>query len=367
MAQFYDREQEEQELHIILEDEPSLVYFVYGPMNSGKTSLLVRVLNSLPKDMVPFYINFRGRDLSSTGEFLNCLFKIDKRSLLDSVKEYMRGLTGEGADVITKLTGIPIPKGIFDPIFKEKDKGDDAFVYLEEFFQGLVVTGQRPVFVLDELQMVKKVANAAGRLLLDKLFNFMVRMTKETHLCHSLAVTSDSLFIEQISGNARLEGRSRCFLVDDLDRDRALHVYDQFGFRDKQLIWSHIGGKIGDMVRLKVELRLGLSEKDALKQMLGETTSRLEDILEEARDGFLQMEHKGKDIPLDIEKIMETLAMLIPEGSVKKGKISAIYRKFLIEENVLFQEPVKGMLYPQGQLVRLAIEELTKLPSSTGH
>ena len=111
MAQFYDREQEEQELHIILEDEPSLVYFVYGPMNSGKTSLLVRVLNSLPKDMVPFYINFRGRDLSSTGEFLNCLFKIDKRSLLDSVKEYMRGLTGEGADVITKLTGIHIPKG----------------------------------------------------------------------------------------------------------------------------------------------------------------------------------------------------------------------------------------------------------------
>ena len=81
--------------------------------------------------------------------------------------------------------------------------------------------------------------------------------------------------------------------------------------------------------------------------------------MEEARDGFLQMEHRRKAIPLNIEKIMEALAMIIPEVSVKKGKISAIYRKFLIEENMLFQDLVRGVLYPQGQLVRLAIEELT--------
>lgn len=360
MARFYDRETEEKQLGIILEDEPNLVYFVYGPINSGKTSLLVRVLDSLPQDMVPFYINLRGRDVSSTGDFLNCLFKIDKKSLIDSVKEYVRHLTGEGTDAFAKLTGIPIPRRIFDPIFKEKDKGDDAFAYLEEFFRGLVESAQRPVFVLDELQMIKKVANAAGGPLLDKLFNFMVRMTKETHLCHCMAVTSDSLFVEEISGNARLEGRSRCFLVDDLEKNRAFTVYDEFGFKDKELIWNYIGGKIGDMVRLKVELRLGFSEKDGLKRMQKETTSRLDDILEEAKEGFLEVEHKGRNIVLATDKMKEALALFVPESSiVAKGRILSVYREFLIEQNLLFLDPVGGVIYPQGHLVRLAIKELT--------
>ncbi len=223
-------------------------------------------------------------------------------------------------------------------------------------------SAQRPVFVLDELQMIKKVANAAGGPLLNKLFNFMVRMTKETHLCHCMAVTSDSLFVEEISGNARLEGRSRCFLVDDLEKERALKVYDEFGFKDNELVWNYIGGKIGDMVRLKVELRLGLSEKDGLKRMLKETTSRLEDILEEAKEGFLQIEHKGRNITLAVNKIEEVLALFIPEGSVAKGEISSIYRNFLIEQNLLFLDPVRGVVYPQGQLVLLAIKQLIKIP-----
>jgi len=34
---FYDREDEQKKLLSILDMEPSLVYFVYGPINSGKT------------------------------------------------------------------------------------------------------------------------------------------------------------------------------------------------------------------------------------------------------------------------------------------------------------------------------------------
>jgi AAA+ ATPase superfamily predicted ATPase len=358
MADFYDRESEGDQLKIIFQGEPNLIHFVYGPMNSGKTSLLVRILNSLPPDMVPFYINFRGRDVSTTGEFLNCLFTIDKKSAMDTAREYLRYLSGEGAGALAKLTGIPIPKRLFDLIFKEKDKGDDAFAYLEEFFNGLLESGQRPVLVLDELQMIKKVANAAGGPLIDKLFNFMVRMTKETHFCHCLAVTSDSLFVEQISGNARLEGRSRYFLVDDLARDRAFGVYDKFGFKDKELVWKFIGGKIGDMVRLGAELRLGLSEKDSLDRLVKETANRLEDLLEEAREGFIRVKHRDKSITMAEDRIRETLALFISNSTVAKGDIPPIYRKFLVEENLLFLDPVRGIVYPQGQLVRAAIKDL---------
>jgi len=61
-------------------------------------------------------------------------------------------------------------------------------------------------------------------------------MTKEIHLCHCLAATSDSVFIEHIQGNARLQGRAQQILVDNFDKKNAWAAYDQFGFDDKELI-----------------------------------------------------------------------------------------------------------------------------------
>ena len=354
---FYDREQEQKDLGAILSSRPNLVHFVYGPINSGKTTLLVRVLESLPSHILPFYINFRGRDLSSTGEFLNCLFKVDKKTPLDGAREYFRELTKDGIDALSRVSGIPIPKRIFDPIFKEKDKGDDAFEYLEEFFGELVEGGRTPVFVLDELQMIKEAANAAGRPLLDKLFNFLVRMTKETHYCHCLAATSDSLFIEEVHGNARLEGRARHFLVDDLDRDRAIKVYDSFGFKAKDLVWSYIGGKFGDMARLNAEIDLGRSESEALEQMLMEQAGRLEGLFDLYPYIPPKVVVQGNEITLQPERVVEALSMAADEGEVATGKLDEAVARYLIERNILFFEPLKRTVRAQSQLILRGIEK----------
>ena len=73
MEYFYDREKEEAGLMTILNNRPNLVHFIYGPINSGKTSLIMKVLENLPENTLYFYINFRGRDVSTTGDFLNQL------------------------------------------------------------------------------------------------------------------------------------------------------------------------------------------------------------------------------------------------------------------------------------------------------
>ena len=346
---FFDREREQEELKNILAYRPSLIYFVYGPINSGKTSLVVKVLKSLSPDIVPFYINLRGRDVSTTGEFLNCLFKVDKKASTDSVKEYLRELTREGAGAFSKLTGIPIPKRIFDPIFKEKDKGDDAFVYLENFFSELVDNGQRPVFVLDEIQVIKELANASGRTLLDKLLNFMVRVTKETHMCHCLVATSDSLFVEEIQGNARLEGRSQYFKVDDIDKELSLQVYDKFGFQNKELVWDYIGGKFGDMVVVQAWLNRGYGIKESLEMMLRDEVQRLRMI--EARIVDTELRNR--------QGAMELLRRFRKEGTVQfvpKEMKSETY--FWVDHNVLFLDLPTGILHPQGGLVQKAIKAL---------
>ncbi len=69
MPKFCDREREQKQLLAILEHEPSLVYFVHGPADPGKTALLTKVLKDLPEEMTPFYVNLRGRDISSAGDF----------------------------------------------------------------------------------------------------------------------------------------------------------------------------------------------------------------------------------------------------------------------------------------------------------
>ena len=57
MAHFYNREKEEKELRTILEDEPNLLYFVYGPIDSGKTSLLVREYQGYNREGVDAFTN----------------------------------------------------------------------------------------------------------------------------------------------------------------------------------------------------------------------------------------------------------------------------------------------------------------------
>ena len=194
-VKFYNREKEISELKTILSNIPNALYFVYGPINSGKTSLLMKVLNELPEEMICFYINFRGKNIDTSGAFLNLLFNIDRKSSLESAKEYFNEFAKSGSEILKKYTGIPVPVKMFDLLFRAKDKGEDAFSYLEDFFIFLYEEKKkRPVLVLDELQMIKEIANASGRPLLEKIFNFMVRMTKETHACHCLAAKGEADF-----------------------------------------------------------------------------------------------------------------------------------------------------------------------------
>ena len=216
IPEFIDREADIKRMKAVLSGRPNLVYFVYGPINSGKTALLMKVLEELPEEYRIFYINFRWRDVERIEDFLQVLFKVRRGDKRDNVKEFTREVIRGGVKVFGKLKGIPIPERIFDYLFLDSKKADDIFEYMEDMFEEIVEEGFRPVLVFDELQSIKDILNAAGKPVLGRLFNFLVGMTKEKHLCHSLCSTSDCLFIEDIYSNARLEGRAKYILVDDL-------------------------------------------------------------------------------------------------------------------------------------------------------
>ncbi len=350
---FFNREKDIKRMKAVLSGEPNLVWFVYGPINSGKTALLMKVFEELPEDYRVFYVNFRERDVDRVDDFFKVLFRVREEEASRGIRDFLREILKGGARMVEKFGGIPIPEGIFDVLFRKVEKVEDIFAFLREYFETLVEEGVRPVFVLDEMQTIKEVMNETGRPVIGRLFNFLVRLTKETHLCHSLCATSDCLFIEDVYSNARLEGRAGYILVDDLLKKQAFEIYEEFKFEDKELVWEYIDGKIGDMVRLFEYKKQGYSERDALERMFKDESGRLRWMLRLVEEG----EKKGPPI----EELRKVLEIFRYRDEVEDVEIKSICLRFLIEENILFYNPVKGTVRLQSRLLQKAINEKTAL------
>ena len=345
---FYNREEEVEEMKAVLSGEPNLFYFVYGPINSGKTALLMKVFEELPEEYRVFYINFRGRYIQSVEDLIKVLFRVKEKR--EKLREFLKSVIRGGVKLVEEVSGIPISESIFNMLFQEVSKVEDIFAFLEDYFRALKEE-KRVIFVLDEMQTIKELINEAGRSVIQELFNFMVRLTKETHLCHCLCATSDCLFIENVYSNARLEGRAEYILVDDLNKEEAFRVYEEFGFKEKDLVWEYIGGKLGDIIKFFEKKKRGKEEKDALSKMLKDEVARLEWI----KLKNLRKKEDGKEI-------WEFLLNFRDTWEIDKRKMENDFEKLLfwIEENVLFYNPVDGTVRPQSRLIQKAIRELVE-------
>ena len=360
IPEFVDREREKRELKAILSGRPNFVYFVYGPINSGKTALLMKVIEELPDDYVVFYINFRGFETSKYEDFIRALFQPRDETLWEKLRkkaDIIQAALEYAEKLIKKINyEFEVPSRVLKTFFSSEEKERDVFRYLEVLMRRLVEKGKIPVFILDELQMLKEVKK--NGYVLHDLFNFLVRMTKETHLCHSLCATSDCLFIEDVYSNARLEGRAEYLLVDDFDKETAFRVYEEFGIENKELVWDYIGGKIGDIIRLGERKKRGLEEKDILENLLKVEVDRLDEMLRKIKRVKKKIVFEGKEIEIEEEGIRESLSVFKDAEKVSKDKIDVVYRYFLVEENVLFYNPMEGTVRPQSRLIWRAIKEV---------
>jgi len=340
--EFHDREKEKKEIMNILDSEPSLITFVYGPINSGKTTLIDHLIGQLPDEYVPFYVNLRGRFITGYEDFLNVLFEIDEGGVIDNVGDYAQSLIKD----LKILSGIPIPLNLFEQIFEKKNKSKDMFKYIERFF-GEISKKRVPVLIIDELQVIGDLK--IDGLLIYKLFNFFVRLTKELHLAHVFVVTSDSLFLEQVYSEAMLEGRSEYLLVDDFDYETTSMFLRKYGInnRERETAWEHCGGKPVHLIKLVNTKLIG-----------GDTVKKAEMMLEEEVSRLIFM------LARNIEKksdIVNMLAIFASDEAIKyTDSINLDLLSFLVKQNILFLDPVRRTIKPQSQLNLLAIREVMR-------
>ena len=349
--EFHNREMETKEIMDILDAEPSLITFVYGPINSGKTTAISHLIKELPEDYAPFYVNLRGRFITDYEDFLNVLFEIDEGDVAGNVTEYTKSILKD----LGAVSGIPIPISLFEQIFEKKDKSKDMFKYIERFF--VEISKKRtPILIIDELQVIGDLK--VDDFLIYKLFNFFIRLTKELHLAHVFAITSDSLFIERVYSEAILEGRCRYLLVDDFDCETTAAFLGGHGFTDdeKSAAWEYCGGKPVYLLELIRADDRGREIGRLLRMRAGELKTFLK-TLKELGD---KITVKGERYDISYEKIVCVLKMFLDEEEIDMWSIDEISKHYLVTNNILFLDPDRGIIKPQSRLNLLAVREVVR-------
>ncbi|RZN42512.1 MAG: AAA family ATPase [Methanosarcinales archaeon] len=322
--EFHNREKETKEIVKILDTEPSLITFVYGPINSGKTTMISHLIKELPEDYTPFYVNLRGRFITDYEDFLNVLFEIDEGGGVDNVTEYVKSALKD----LGAVSGIPIPINLFNQIFEKKDKSKDMFKYIEQFFVEISKT-RTPILIIDELQVIGDLK--VDGLLIYKLFNFFVRLTKEKHIAHVFVATSDSLFLEQVYTEAMLSGRCRYLLVDDFDRETTTAFLEGHGFTDSEIAmaWEYCGGKPVFLLEL-----IHADEKERLaRKMLTTRVNQLKDLLDYLEYTKPRITIGEDEYMVEKEDIVAILSRFADVERIDDSGLNRPAKQFLIKGN----------------------------------
>ncbi len=341
--EFYDREKEIRDLLNMIRQEPNLITFIYGPINSGKTVLMQHLIeNVLPEEYVAFYINLRGEEVTREEEFYEILFETyeERGDFFDRIISRLPKIS----------FGIPIPFGTFRLMFERRDKDyRGVFRYIIKTLQKLKEKGLKPIIIFDELQVIKNIK--VNEPLIYRVFNLFIRLTKELKLCHVFAITSDSTFIERIYNEAMLQGRSRYYLVDDFDKKTVERILREKGFSDKEIdiIWHYFGGKPIYLVEVIQAKGMGRDIKELCEEFYEIRYGQLEEII-----------YKEKRLnERRFEEIIELLKEFRDKNFLRYKEINPTIQ-FLIEKNILFADPKKKILKPQSHLELIAIKNLLK-------
>ena len=341
--EFFNREKEIRDLLNMIKQEPNLITFIYGPINSGKTVLMQHfVENILPKEYVAFYINLRGEEVTKEKEFYEILFETyeEREAFLDKIISRLPKIS----------FGIPIPFGTFKLMFERRDKDyRGVFRYIIKTLQKLKEKDLKPIIIFDELQVIKNIK--VNEPLIYRIFNLFIRLTKELKLCHVFAITSDSTFIERIYNEAMLQGRCEYYLVDDFDKETVKNILRDKGFKDEEieLVWHYFGGKPIYISQVIEEKRVGGDIKELCEKFQRIRNRQIRDLLYSLRREDKRM----------YENVLKILRRFLHQDSFEYEELTNEIL-WLIDKNILFLDPISGKIKPQSHLEWNAIKNLLK-------
>jgi len=183
------------------------------------------------------------------------------------------------------------------------------------------------------------------------LFNFFIGLTKELHICHVFALSSDSLFIEKVYAEAMLQGRCKYILVDDFNEQTAKKFLEKYHINkeEQEIAYNYFGGKpiyLSDVVNTKF---IGKDLKKAIEKTLKIRKGQIEEIIYTLKDEDKEM-FKCCTSVLEKFKDKDNFDYL----NVTK------YVRFLVGKNIIFVNCAEKNIKAQSRINLIAIREILK-------
>jgi AAA+ ATPase superfamily predicted ATPase len=355
---FINREKELRDLKVFVDKKPSEILFIHGPKSSGKTTLLFKFLEQVEKEqhLDIKFLNLRKIPTEFTNnysykDFVSVLFNVED-------KKEKKGKISGGINVGFFRINSEIEKNI--------QRGRvNPFKVMEKEFIGLVENGIKPVFIIDELQVLDKVYmnNGRDKRLIIELFNFFVAMTKESHLAHIIIASSDGYFINTVYTDSRLKKASAFYKVDYLDKKDTLEwllnleKYSKIkdytlNAEDAENIWDTVGGSMWE-----IQYLLGRFFENSIDDELKLYKKKMRSVIV---DYVVKPEQK------DIERL---LSHFVQQDELPKEMIKSKDEKLLrdmVRNNILYFDPTEATYYPQGRSYHCGIQSYFERKDENG-
>ncbi|WP_456418581.1 ATP-binding protein [Methanocaldococcus infernus] len=320
---FYNREKEVRYLKTYCQLEPNSILFVYGPKSSGKTTVMLKVIEELRnKDIVFFYYDLRKYATPTKKEFFKIFFERSDKKYVPNKLEFNLGVFKFGVE--RELN------------FKEFSL-NDVFAKINESINEVIKEGKKPVLVIDELQKLKNIYFNGEKSLLNELFNLFVHLTKVRHSCHVICLTSDILFIEEIYRNSSLKNASEYYLIDWLEKEDIKKILKEESFSEEEINYAinylSLPYEITELINNK---KLGLTVEETIKKWINIEKDKLLYLLANANVD------EGK-INTILSKFKNNIKVEAKE-IIKKELINEF--KFLVNNEVLFYDIINGIIKP---------------------
>lgn len=328
---FWDRKGELRFLRAYLRSLPNSILFIYGPKSSGKSTLVKEALRRMRCKRNVLYYDLRSRLLRASKSLVDLLFKIGDRD---------DGSCAE-AILIDETTRLNMDKGRLNPfeVMEEKLRESD-----------------RPnIIVIDEIQKFKGVylddSGGNGRAL-DELLNFFVKITKVDHLSHVIVMTSDTLFIEELSSRSYLANCAEYYLVDFFPDDIAKEILlsERLNDVEASYVVSWCGGVPWFLERVLSKRRI-FGVREAVKSLYVTIRGEVLDRLGRLWSGNEDFAKRDGEVLVKVVMGGKVDMLLRDRESVMR----------LAEAEIVFYDPLGGNVRPQTRLHDRAIREVLGL------
>ena len=341
--EFINRDKEIEYFLEYFNKNPRRVTWLYGPKSTGKTTLIEYIIENYilkDKNYNVKYLNFRRTLIGSFNNFIeNFLEEKDEDEEIQTELNRNYNLFG-----VFKLEAKTLKK------IKEDRK--NIFRYLIEEF---AKSNKKNIFIIDEIQLLEDIYMNGGKLFLNEFLNFCIALTKEMHLSHVLILTSNSIFLNKIYGDSKMEKTSQFKLIDHLpykEIEAWLTTNSQFSILNSQLIYDYLGGCVSDIKKLLDELKEFNSLEEYLENEAMIARNRIKYVF---RKVLSKEEIKiFKEI---VEEILKNGYYEFKDNNDNNKLIDNVI-EIMNDKEILFYDPVKNITTANSRIYEKAFERI---------